>query len=94
MAGILEKRYIEVKAGRGSVQELLAGLKSMQTGLKNRLKSSVRMILPGANRESSAWRALSSEYGPNEPITQAVDWDMDSVRLQHYVDHYRTVQRF
>ena len=87
MTKLLEKRYIDVKAGHGPVQELLAGLQVIQTGLKNGLKSSVRAILPGANRESSAWLALRAEYGPNEPITQAFNSDVMLVQLQNYVDH-------
>jgi hypothetical protein len=88
MASTLEQRYNGVEAGRGSVQGLLAGLKAKQAGLINRLKSSIRAVFPGANRESSAWRALSAEYGPDEPMTWAFDPDVNSVRLQHYVDHH------
>jgi hypothetical protein len=77
-----------METGRGFVQELLAGLKVIRTGLKNRLTSSVRAVWPVANRESSAWLALRAEYGPDEPIIQAIDSDMHSVGLQHDVDHH------
>ena len=87
MANILEKRCIEVEAGHGSLQELLVGLRGLQTALKNGLKSSVRAVLPGAHRESSTWLALRAEYGPNEPITEAFDSDIRRVQMRHYVDH-------
>ena len=82
MTKLLEKRYIDVEAGHGSVH--LVGLKRIQTALKNGLKSSVRAVLPGANRESSAWLALRAEYGPNEPITEAFDPEIILVHLQNY----------
>jgi hypothetical protein len=89
MANTLEQRYNRVEARRGSVQGLLAGLKAKQADL-NRFKSSIRAVFPVANRESSPWRALSAEYGPDEPMTQAFDPNVNYVRLQHYVDyHYR-----
>ena len=88
MANLLEKAYLEADEGRGLVQQLLTGLKVLPTSLKTRLKSGVRAIWPGANRESSAWLALSAEYGPDEPTIQAIDPDIHSARLQHDVDHY------
>jgi hypothetical protein len=54
MANLLEKPYLDANGGRGLVQQLLAGLRVLPTGLKIRLRSGVRAVWPGANRESSA----------------------------------------
>jgi len=88
MANLLEKAYLEADGGRGLVQQLLAGVIVIPTGLRNRLKSGVRAVWPGANRESSAWLALSAEYGPDEPIIQAIGSDIHSIRMQPDVDRY------
>jgi hypothetical protein len=89
MATTVEQRYNEVEAECESVQDPFASLKAKQVELQKRLISVWRSVFPGANRESSAWRALSSEYGPDEPITHAINSEVSSVRLQHYIDQYR-----
>jgi hypothetical protein len=84
----LEQSYKTAEVKCGSVEDALVQLKARQTSLRDRLKSGFRAIFLGASREPSAWLALSAEYGPDEPVTQAMWSDMASARLQHYVDHY------
>jgi hypothetical protein len=86
----LEQSYEPAEIRCGSVEDALVQLKAKQTSLRDRLKSSFRAIFLGANCESSAWLALSAEYGPDEPIAQAMRSDISSAQLQRYVDHYRT----
>jgi hypothetical protein len=86
----LEQSYTPAEVRCGSVEDALVALNAKPTSLSDRLKSSFQAIFLGANREPSAWLALSAEYGPDEPITQAVWSGPSSARLQHYVDHYRT----
>jgi len=86
----LEQSYTPAEVGCESVEDALVQLKAKQTSLGDRLKSSFGAVFLGANRESSVWLALSAEYGPDEPVTQAIWSGMSSARLQHYVDHYRT----
>jgi len=91
MSNTLERRYQPVEAGRGSVvADALVWMKARQASLRNGLKSSLQAVFSGANREPGAWRALSAEYGPDEPISWAAWSDIASARLQHYVDPYRT----
>jgi hypothetical protein len=90
MSNTLGQRYQPVEAGRESVAHALAWTKARQVSLRNWLKSSLRAVFSGANREPSAWRALSAEYGPDEPISGAAWSDISSVGPQIYVDHYRT----
>ncbi len=73
MSNTLDQRYNPTEVELESVEDALAELKARHAGLKTRLGSRFRALLPGANREFSAWRALSAEYGPNEPITQAIN---------------------
>ena len=87
MANILKQRYNEVESGNQAVKGNLAGLKTKRADLKDKLKSCFRAILPGANRESSTWLALSAEYGPNEPITQILNSDLMLVQMRNHVDH-------
>lgn len=90
MSHTLEQRYQPVEAGRESVAHALAWMKATQASLRNGLRSSLRAVFWGANREPSAWRALSAEYGPDEPISRAAWSDISSVGPQIYVDRYRT----
>jgi hypothetical protein len=87
MSNTLEQGYKPVEAGREIVAEALAWMMANQTRLRNGLKSSLRAVLSGANRESSAWRALRAEYGPDEPITQAFYSDVMLVQMHNYLDH-------
>jgi hypothetical protein len=90
MSDLMEERYKPVEVVPEPVADALVWLKAGQASLIHRLRSSLRAVLPGANRESSAWRALSAEYGPSEPISLAAWSDTSSVESQHYLDHYRT----
>jgi hypothetical protein len=88
MTNILGQPYNEVKTGNLAVQEKPVGLKTRRTDLKNRLNSWFRALFLAANRESSTWLALSAEYGPNEPITQAFNSDFRLVQMGNYGDRY------
>ncbi len=90
MSDLMEQPYKPVEVVSEPVAGALVWLKARQASLRNWLRSSLRAVLPGANRESSAWRALSAEYGPDEPIARAAWSDTSSVGPQHYLDHYRT----
>lgn len=90
MSDLIEQRYKPVERVPEPVTDALAWLKAGQASLLHQLRSSLRAVLPGANREASAWRALSAEYGPNELISLAAWPGTSSVGPQHYLDHYRT----
>jgi hypothetical protein len=90
MSNTLEQRYKPVEVGREPVADTLAWLKARQASLRNWLNSSLRAVVPGANRESSPGRALSAEYGPDEPITRAAWSDTFSAGSQHYTDYDRS----
>jgi hypothetical protein len=90
MSNLIERRYKPVYVGRESVADTLAWLKVRQAGLRNWLESSLRAVVPGANRESSPWRALSAEYGADEPMARAAWSDMSSVRSQPYGGYDRS----
>jgi hypothetical protein len=90
MSNLIEQRYRPVNVGRKPVADALAWLKASQAGLRNWIKSSLRAVVPGANRESSPWRALSAEYGPDEPITRAAWSDISSVRSGPYAGYDRS----
>jgi hypothetical protein len=91
MSNLIEQRYRPVNVRREPVADALAWLKASQAGLRNRLKSSLRPVSSGACRESSPWRALNAEYGPDEPLTRAA-WsaDMSSVRSLPYAGYDRS----
>jgi hypothetical protein len=90
MSDLMEQRYQPVEGVPEPVTHALVWLKAGQASLIHRLRSSLRTVLPGTNRESSAWRALSAEYGPSEPISLAAWPGTSSVGSQHDLDHYRT----
>ncbi|KPK11169.1 MAG: hypothetical protein AMJ56_06615 [Anaerolineae bacterium SG8_19] len=71
------------------VHDVLAGLKIGQVGLKDRLNSLFRAVLPRSDREASIWRVFSIEYGPDAPITRAIDSKANPNQLQNFVDHYQ-----
>jgi hypothetical protein len=90
MSDLMEQHYKPVEVVSEPVADALVWLKAREASLMHRLRSSLQAVLPGANREASAWRALSAEYGPDEPISVAAWSDTSSVGPQHYLDHYRT----
>ena len=79
----------ELLSGLEHVQVVLAGLKIEQVGLKDRLNSLFRAVLPRSDREASIWRVFSIEYGPDAPITRAFDSKANPNQLQNFVDHYQ-----
>lgn len=79
----------EMSTGIEYIYNVLAGLKFRQIGLKKRLISLFRAVFPGSDREASIWRVFSVEYGPDDPITRAIDSEAHSARRHHFVDHYR-----
>ena len=79
MSDLMEQYSKAAEVAPEPVADTLAWLKAGQATLIYRLRSSLRAVLPGENRESSAWRALSAEYGPDEPISLAV-WSDTSAR--------------
>jgi hypothetical protein len=91
MSNTLQPRYQPVEVGHELAADALVWLRARQARLSNWLISSLRAVVPGANRGSSPWRALSAEYGPDEPITRAT-WsaDMSSVRSQPYMAYDRS----
>jgi hypothetical protein len=91
MNNTLGQRYQLVEVSRELAADALVWLKARQTGLSNWVKSSLRAVTPAAIRESSPWRALSAEYGPDEPLTRAA-WsaDMSSVGSQPYAGYDRS----
>jgi hypothetical protein len=90
MNDLMEQRYKPVEGAPEPVADAPAWLKAGQASLIHRLRSSLRAVWPGANREASAWRALSAEYGPNEPISLAAWPGTSSVGSEHDLDQYRT----
>ncbi len=90
MSDLMEQRYKPVEVVHEPVADALVWLKARQSSLRNWLRSSLRAVLPGANREAGAWRALSAEYGPDEPISLAAWSDMSSARSQPYADYDRS----
>jgi hypothetical protein len=94
MSNLMEQRYKPVDIGREPAADAAASalvwLKARQASLTNWLKSSLRAVVPGANRESSPWRALRAEYGPDEPTTRAAWSDTSSVRSLPYAGYDRS----
>jgi hypothetical protein len=90
MSNTLQQRYKPVEVGHELAADTLAWMKAKEASLTNWLKSNLRAVIPGANRESSPWRALSAEYGPDEPKTQGTWSDMSSVRSQPYAAYDRS----
>ena len=79
----------ELLSGLEHVQGILARLNIGRAGPKNRLISLFRAILPRSDREASVWRVFSVEYGPDNPMTRAIDSKAKSMQLQNFVDHYQ-----
>jgi hypothetical protein len=94
MSNTLQPRYQPVEVSRelaaDAAAHALVWLKARQAGLSNWLKSSLRAVVPSLHRESSPWRALSAEYGADEPITRGAWSDMSSVRSQAFAGYDRS----
>ena len=85
---------VEMFTGFEDVRDALAGFEIGQLDLKKRLISLIQAILPSSNREASLWRVFNAEFGPDAPITRAIDSKVsdskvNSVSQHHFVDHYR-----
>lgn len=90
MSNTVQPRYKPVEVSHKPLADALVWLKAGQASLRNWLESSFRAVVPGANREASPWRALSAEYGPDEPITRAAWSDTSSVQTQSYAGYDRS----
>jgi hypothetical protein len=90
MSNLMEQRYKPVEVVQEPVADALVWLKASRASLRNWLKSSLRAVIPTAIRESSPWRALSAEYGPDEPMTREAWSDMSSVRSLPYAGYDRS----
>lgn len=79
----------ELLSGLEHVQGILARLNIGRAGLKTRLISLFRAILPRSDREASIWRVFSVEYGPDNPVTRSINPEAHSTKSQNFVDHYQ-----
>jgi hypothetical protein len=84
-----DQHYSSGSLEPGFVIDALVGLKGKRIGLKNRLVSLYRSIIPGSFQEASAWRAFSSELGSSDPVTRAIDPRTNSNLQQNLTDHYQ-----
>jgi hypothetical protein len=84
-----DQHYSLVSLVPGIDVDALVGLKEKVIGLKNRLISIYNAIIPGTFQEASAWRALSSELGSDDPLTWVIDSRMNSNNQHHITEHYQ-----